>query len=222
VGTASGERGIRAFADLNTGKAAWRTSFAEAIYASKPQLIVRDLGNSHRVGALRVKGCPHDFPRITTGVPHISCRLAALPSWAASGHLQTLPHVARIGIDWEAFVAIAMTTGFQDALKTGDFLALRAISKSDLHNHSIGGGNRALVLEWAGRDIVPLKRPLASIAEMDAWIEGQLGSVFNGPKGTLESFRGRIRSSKVRRCYAPRNLAKMCGQIPCSTRTRRN
>jgi hypothetical protein len=81
-----------------------------------------------------------------------------------------------------------MTTSLQEALNTGDLLALRAIPKSDLHNHACLGGNRALVSEWAGRDIAPLKRPLASMAEMDAWIDGQLGSVFNGSKGRLRAF----------------------------------
>ena len=42
-----------------------------------------------------------------------------------------------------------MTTGFQDALKTDDVGALRAIPKSDLHNHAFAGGHRALVSEWA-------------------------------------------------------------------------
>jgi hypothetical protein len=64
-----------------------------------------------------------------------------------------------------------MTTAFHRALKTADLGALRAIPKSDLHNHPCLGGNRALVSEWAGWDIAPLKRPLASMAEMDAWIE---------------------------------------------------
>jgi adenosine deaminase len=83
---------------------------------------------------------------------------------------------------------IEKCSSFQDALKTGDLPALRVIPKSDLHNHSIGGGHRALVSEWAGRDIAPLDRPLASMAEMDAWLEDQLGSVFSGPTGRLRAF----------------------------------
>jgi hypothetical protein len=70
-----------------------------------------------------------------------------------------------------------MTTSFQDALKTGDLLALRATPKNDLHNHAALGGHRPLVSEWAGRDIAPLNRPLASMAEMDAWVEDQLSSL---------------------------------------------
>jgi hypothetical protein len=104
-----------------------------------------------------------------------------------------------------------MTTGLQDALKTGDLLALRAIPKSDLHNHSIGGGNRALVSEWAGRDIAPLKQPLASMAEMDAWIEGQLGSVLNGPKGRLRAFEAAFVQAST---TAPRNRRRCVGNYP--------
>jgi adenosine deaminase len=89
-----------------------------------------------------------------------------------------------------------MTTGFQDALKTGDLNALRAIPKSDLHNHAVAGGHRGLVSEWAGRDIAPLDRPLASMAEMDAWIAGQLGSVFKGPKGRLMAFEATLVQAK--------------------------
>jgi adenosine deaminase len=81
-----------------------------------------------------------------------------------------------------------MTTGFQDALKLGDVYALRAIPKSDLHNHAFAGGNRALVSEWAGQDIAPLDRPLASMAEMHVWVKDRLGSVFDGPKGRLRAF----------------------------------
>ena len=87
-----------------------------------------------------------------------------------------------------AFEAIAMTATFQDALKTGDIRALRGIPKSDLHNHALAGGHRALVSEWAGRDIAPLDRPLASMAEMHAWVEDRLGSLFDGPKGRLRAF----------------------------------
>jgi adenosine deaminase len=81
-----------------------------------------------------------------------------------------------------------MTTDFQNALKSGDVRALRAFPKSDLHNHAFAGGHRALVSEWAGRDIAPLDRPLASMAEMGAWVEDLLGSVFSGPKGRLRAF----------------------------------
>lgn len=81
-----------------------------------------------------------------------------------------------------------MTTTFQDALKANDIHALRAIPKSDLHNHALAGGHRALVSEWAGRDVAPLDRPLASMTEIHAWVEDRLGSLFNGPNGRLKAF----------------------------------
>jgi Adenosine deaminase len=84
--------------------------------------------------------------------------------------------------------AIAMTATFQDALKTGDVNARRTIPKSDLHNHALAGGHRALVSAWAGRDIAPLDRPLPSMADMHAWVEDRLGSLFNGPAGRLRAF----------------------------------
>jgi hypothetical protein len=81
-----------------------------------------------------------------------------------------------------------MTPTFSDALKAGDVHALRAIPKSDLHNHALAGGHRALVSEWAGRDIAPLDQPLTSMAEMHAWVEERLGSLFAGPQGRLRAF----------------------------------
>ena len=81
-----------------------------------------------------------------------------------------------------------MTSNFQKALRTSDIRALRAIPKSDLHNHAFAGGNRALVSEGAGRDIAPLDRPIASVAEMGAWVQDRLGSLFSGPSGRLRAF----------------------------------
>jgi adenosine deaminase len=81
-----------------------------------------------------------------------------------------------------------MTTSFQDALLAGDIGAIRAVPKSDLHNHALSGGHRALVSQWAGRDIAPLDRPIASMAEMHAWVEDRLGSLFEGAKGRLRAF----------------------------------
>jgi len=81
-----------------------------------------------------------------------------------------------------------MTLNFSDALKIGDVRTLRAIPKSDLHNHALAGGYRALVSEWAGRDIAPLDQPLSSMAEMHAWVEDRLGSLFCGPRGRLRAF----------------------------------
>jgi len=92
------------------------------------------------------------------------------------------------GVVGNGFEAIAMTATFQEALTTGDIDALRAIPKSDLHNHALLGGHRALVSRWAGRDIAPLDRPLTSMADMHAWVDNRLGSLFAGPKGRLRAF----------------------------------
>ena len=89
-----------------------------------------------------------------------------------------------------------MTTIFSDALKAGNVRALRTIPKSDLHNHAFAGGHRALVSEWAGRDIAPLDRPIASMAEMHAWVEGRLGSLFAGAQGRLRAFEATLVQAK--------------------------
>jgi len=77
---------------------------------------------------------------------------------------------------------------FQAALARGDLQALRRIPKGDLHNHFFLGGNRALVSEWAGRDIAPLDRKLASMAEMHAWTQSHLAELFAGAQGRLRAF----------------------------------
>jgi adenosine deaminase len=81
-------------------------------------------------------------------------------------------------------------------LRAGDIHALRAIPKSDLHNHAFLGGNRALVSKWPGRDIAPLDRPLASMAEMHAWVGDRLGPLFNGPSGRLRAFEAALVQAK--------------------------
>lgn len=81
-----------------------------------------------------------------------------------------------------------MTTPFQDALRTGSLEALRSIPKSDLHNHAYAGGNRAWVSRVMGRDVAPLDRPLNSMAEMHAWVDRHVGSLFGGPGGRLNAF----------------------------------
>ena len=81
-----------------------------------------------------------------------------------------------------------MTTSFQDALTTGNLKALRAIPKSDLHNHFILGGNREWIERSTGRDIAPLDRPLDSMAGMHAWTDHRVGALFAGPAGRLKAF----------------------------------
>jgi adenosine deaminase len=79
-------------------------------------------------------------------------------------------------------------TDFQEALRTHNLAALREVPKSDVHNHAYAGGNREWVARETGRDIVPLERPLNSMAEMDAWVRQQFGSAFAGLEGRLKAF----------------------------------
>jgi hypothetical protein len=67
---------------------------------------------------------------------------------------------------------------FQTALETGDLAAIRRVPKSDLRNHFLLGGNRALVSEWAGKDIAPLDHKLGRMAEMHEWVQAQVGTLF--------------------------------------------
>jgi Adenosine deaminase len=86
---------------------------------------------------------------------------------------------------------------FQGALARGDLDALRRIPKSDLHNHFFLGGNRALVSEWAGRDIAPLDRKLASMAEMHEWVQSRFGRLFAGAQGRLKAFEATLVQAKL-------------------------
>jgi adenosine deaminase len=88
-------------------------------------------------------------------------------------------------------------TAFQAALDNGDLNALRRIPKADLHNHFFMGGNRALVAEWAGHDIEPLDRPLASMAEMDAWVDSRFGKLFAGAHGRLRAFEATLVQARL-------------------------
>lgn len=58
---------------------------------------------------------------------------------------------------------------FMDALERRDLLSIRHCAKADLHNHGLGSANRAFLKERTGHDIVPVSRPLKSMAEMHAW-----------------------------------------------------
>lgn len=65
---------------------------------------------------------------------------------------------------------------------------LRCCAKSDLHNHAILGGDRAFLLDRRGRDVAPLERKLGSVAEMHAWVEANIGGLFDGQEGRLLGF----------------------------------
>jgi hypothetical protein len=95
-----------------------------------------------------------------------------------------------------------MTTGFQDALKTGDLNALRAIPKSDLQDHAFAAGHRGLVSE--SRDGI-LRLSIGHSPPWPRWVHRSRidWARYSAAKGTLEVLRGLARASKIRQCYAP-------------------
>ena len=86
---------------------------------------------------------------------------------------------------------------FQTALEAGDLGAIRRIPKSDLHNHFFLGGNRALVSEWAGKDIAPLDHKLGCMAEMHEWVQAHFGALFAGAQGRLKAFEATLVQAKL-------------------------
>jgi hypothetical protein len=85
---------------------------------------------------------------------------------------------------------------FQTALETGDLDTIRRVPKSDLHNHFFLGGNRALVSEWAGKDIAPLDHKLGCMAEMHEWVQAKFGTLFAGAQGRLKAFEATLVQAK--------------------------
>ena len=86
---------------------------------------------------------------------------------------------------------------FQTALGTGDLDAIRRVPKSDLHNHFFLGGNRALVSEWAGKDIAPLDHKLESMTEMHEWVQTRFGALFDGAQGRLKAFEATLVQARL-------------------------
>jgi adenosine deaminase len=86
---------------------------------------------------------------------------------------------------------------FQAALEAGDLDVVRRVPKSDLHNHFFLGGNRALVSDWAGKDIAPLDRKLGSMAEMHEWVQTRFGTLFAGAQGRLKAFEATLVQAKL-------------------------
>ena len=88
-------------------------------------------------------------------------------------------------------------TSFQAAFETGDLDAIRRVPKSDLHNHFFLGGNRALVSEWAGKDIAPLDYKLGCMAQMHEWVQTRFGTLFAGAAGRLKAFEATLVQAKL-------------------------
>ena len=70
---------------------------------------------------------------------------------------------------------------FIQALKQKDLEKVRALPKSDLHNHFVLGASRAYLRKMTGIQIDPIKRPLSSMDGMHAWNRENLGERFNTP-----------------------------------------
>jgi adenosine deaminase len=90
----------------------------------------------------------------------------------------------------------AAALSFQAALEAADRDAIRRVPKSDLHNHFFLGGNRALVSEWAGKDVAPLDRKLGCMAEMHEWVQARLGTLFAGAQGRSKAFEATLVQAK--------------------------
>lgn len=69
---------------------------------------------------------------------------------------------------------------FMTALKDKNLTAIREVPKADLHNHFVLGGNRAYIYEQKRILIEPVKKPLASMKEMDGWNNRYIGGRFPG------------------------------------------
>jgi hypothetical protein len=79
-------------------------------------------------------------------------------------------------------------SAFADALEANDLAGVRGAPKADLHVHGVCGGDRAFLHERTGVDIAPLERGLASMDEMHAFIEANLGPVLRAPGGRALAF----------------------------------
>jgi len=77
----------------------------------------------------------------------------------------------------------AASRAFIAALEAGDLEGVRRAPKAESHTHGPYGGDRAWLATQVGRDIVPVTRPLASMAEMHAWTAAHIGDLFNGQEG---------------------------------------
>lgn len=70
------------------------------------------------------------------------------------------------------------STKFKNALIAQDIETIRAIPKSDLHNHFVFGGNREFLYRKTGKLILPLKNTLTSMNDMHQWGLENMGTDF--------------------------------------------
>jgi predicted N-acetyltransferase YhbS len=81
-----------------------------------------------------------------------------------------------------------MGCDFQAALQERDLAAIKRCPKGDLHNHAMLGGSRRFLAKSTGRHFGPLDCKLASMTEMHAWVEENIGDAFEGREGRLLAF----------------------------------
>jgi adenosine deaminase len=81
-----------------------------------------------------------------------------------------------------------MTSEFSTALEGRDLAALRRCPKADLHIHGIGGGDREFIPDATGVDLAPVERTLRSMAQMHAFADEKLASLFSGSAGRALAF----------------------------------
>jgi adenosine deaminase len=76
---------------------------------------------------------------------------------------------------------LSMGPSFVSSLRSGDIRAIRAIPKSDLHNHCMMGARRILVQKAWGRPIAPFAGGRDGVAGINSWIGAALRPVLDTP-----------------------------------------
>lgn len=79
-------------------------------------------------------------------------------------------------------MADAFSERFLEALRQQNLTALRAVPKSDLHNHCVLGGNREYIFKRTGLDIPMMEPKSKSIQDMHDWNNKYLSSRFDSCK----------------------------------------
>jgi adenosine deaminase len=76
-----------------------------------------------------------------------------------------------------------VASAFENALVLGDLESVRRCRKADLHTHGWKNSDREYVREKTGRDIEPVRAPLASMGDMHRWVKTNIGNLFDGHTG---------------------------------------
>jgi hypothetical protein len=83
-----------------------------------------------------------------------------------------------------------MSSQFRAALEDRDLEGLRSCAKADLHVHAgFTSGDREFLTAATGLDIAPLKRALASMDDMHAWVQSQAEAISTGCQGACSASR---------------------------------